>query len=377
MLQFIDLNTGYSFDALWHDEQQNGYIFWFPNEQSIRLTYTMPICIYTDHSTSLELNIPNNDIFSFITHDTEKNIDCDGFSFKEPIYLYTINTEPEKLGDKYVHKFYVSCKSNIAGEFTEFININNLGYIKIGADFYGEYESVYINLSNFGVEIPETVQKTIYDSNVHEDLKDDILLNRKFKELLSNYWDLIANKGSYKSLLNTLSWFEWGDVLRIREIWKRTNADKTFYDDRELCSLLENKYNDLLGNFVKTTYFSLYANLFKDTNTYDSEDNPVLEKLVLKWGKEDLSLKLSLLAQFFTTFFMPIHTSLLHACVEDKVYTNTIKSCNGYNTLKIDNFGDWTDIKCNITEKSKFKIIEKTSFALSIIMQTMQLCQHY
>ena len=161
------------------------------------------------------------------------------------------------------------------------------GKIKIGADFYGEYEQVYINLSNFGVEIPDYVQKAIYDSNVHEDYKDNILLNRKMKELLSNYWDLLANKGSYKSLFNTLSWFEWGDILRLREIWKRQSVGKTIYDDRELMSLLENKYDDSLGNFVKTAYFSLYANFYKSSDSYDNEDNPVLEYVALKWGKED------------------------------------------------------------------------------------------
>ena len=61
-----------------------------------------------------------------------------------------------------------------------FIDIKGYGKIKIGADFYGEYEQVYINLSNFGVEIPDYVQKAIYDSNVHEDYKDNILFDNKF-----------------------------------------------------------------------------------------------------------------------------------------------------------------------------------------------------
>ena len=81
---------------------------------------------------------------------------------------------------------------------------------------------------------------------------------------------------------------------------------------------------------------------------YDSEDNPILEKIALKWGREDLSLKLSLLSQFFSTFFMPIHTSILHAAVEDKIYTNTIKLIEGNTLCRTDNFGDWNYIECNI-----------------------------
>jgi hypothetical protein len=83
-MQFLDLNTGYTFDALWQDGQVNGYTFWFPNEQSIRLTYTMPICIYNNDPTPLELEIEENPIFSFITHATEET-EHDGFMFKEPI----------------------------------------------------------------------------------------------------------------------------------------------------------------------------------------------------------------------------------------------------------------------------------------------------
>jgi hypothetical protein len=353
-MKFLDLNTGCTFDGLWLDGQINGYTFWFPNEQSTRLTYTMPICIYCDTNEPLLLEIDDNDIFSFISTDTEQTLN--GFEFKNPIYSFTQSSECEAIANGYIHKFYVACKSDIAGEFTTFINIKGHGKIKIGADFYGEYESVYINLSNFGVEIPDYVQKAIYDSNVHEDYKDNILLNRKMKELLSNYWDLIANRGSYKSLFNTLSWFEWGDILRIREIWKRQSAGKTIYDDRELMSLLENKYEDSLGNFVKTTYFSLYANLYKITEQYDNEDNPILESIALKWGKEDLALKLSLLAQFFSTFFMPIHTSLLHACVEDVVYTNTIKNVCSADICRTDTFGDWNYIDCNIKDYSEFRI---------------------
>lgn len=353
-------NTEYTLDTKWaaiRTEQKTGYVFWFPNEQSIRLTYTMPICIYSTTSIPYELEIEENEIFSFITHKTEE-IESGGFMFKEPEYLYSIKTDVEPAGDEkhFFHKFYVACKSDNAGEFTVFIDIKGHGKIKIGADFYGENEPVHINLSNFGVEIPDYVQKAIYDSNLHEDYKDNILINRKFKELLSNYWDLMANKGSYKSLLNTLSWFEWGDILRIREIWKRTSAGKTIYDDRELCSLLENKYEDSLGNFVKTAYFALYANTYRDIDQYDSEDNPILEKIALKWGREDLSLKLSLLSQFFSTFFMPIHTSILHAAVEDKIYTNTIKLIEGNTLCRTDNFGDWNYIECNIKDDTEFRI---------------------
>jgi hypothetical protein len=200
-IKFLNLETGYSFDGLWNETQKKGYIFWFPKEQSINLTYTMPIAFITDSQNHINISIENNDIFSFITLDSTETL-FDGYKFDgKPKYSNTISTEviETPVNNKYIHYFNIACKSENVGEYICRINIGDKGYIRVGADFYGEHEPLYINLSNMGIELSTYVQKAIYDANVHEDLKDDILINRKFKELLSNYWDIIANKGSYKS----------------------------------------------------------------------------------------------------------------------------------------------------------------------------------
>lgn len=364
-MQFVDLNSGYSFEALWKTNQENGYIFWFPNEQSIKLTYTMPICICVSkddqkldndgNPVPLKLTIENNDTFSFIQHD-DTTLNIEGYEFTSPIYLNEVNTTVEKVDNLYLHLFYIAAKSDITGEFICDIDINNEGFIKVGADFYDEYEPAYINLSNFGVEIPEYVQKAIYDSNVHEDYKDNILINRKFKELISNYWNVIANKGSYKSLINSLGWFEWGDNIKIREIWKYHNGYKFMYDDKELCSLLKDNFVQSLSNFIKTTYISLYANAFKCIDSYDSEENPKLEKVIYKWGKDDLMLKISLLSEFFKGFFMPVHSSILHAALEDITFTNTIKVLYDSNINRVDHVEDFSVVDCNINKNDIFRI---------------------
>ena len=378
-MKFLDLNTGYSFDGLWTGLQSKGYIFWFPNEQSTNITYTMPICVLTNAEDididaemsvpsaedididlnmsvpSLTLTIEENDIFSFIVND-EKTDTIDGYVFSVPRYTNTITTVPEKIGNYYAHVVNIACSSKVEGEFVCKIKIGDEGYIRVGADFYGEWEPIYINLSNMGVEIPDTVQKTIYDSNVHEDLTDNILVNRKFKELLSNYWDIIANKGSYKSLKNALEWFEWNDNLTVKEIWRHTDADRIVFDDRDLMTLFENKLEDSFNNFVKTTFISLYCAMQDECDTYDSEGNPELEKAVFKWSREDLQLKIALLAQFFGAYFLPIHLSILHATVEDKVFTNAIKQLYSTGINRDDCVGDFNYVECNIKDNSVFKM---------------------
>ena len=381
-MKFLNLETGYSFDGLWTNEQSKGYIFWFPSEQSINITYTTPICIVSKEQLddNTVISIEDNDVFSFISH-TADSITVDGFDFDgKPKYMSTITVgdlDCESINNNYIYVFNVACKSVEEGEYICKITIGDYGYIRVGADFYGENESLYVNLANFGAEIPETIQKAIYDSNVHEDFKDNILINRKFKELLSNYWDVIANKGSYKSLQNSLKWFEWGDKLEIKEIWRHLIADKSFFNDEEVVSIFESKLNDSFENYVKTTYISLYCSLYDERPEnigdpeYDSEFNPVLSNAVLKYSINDIKLKLSLLAQFFGAFFLPIHMSILHAVAETKVFTNTIKTVLGSVMKRNDCIGSFEYVESNVKDDSIYKmtnvraqVTDATTFAI-------------
>lgn len=360
MIKFLDLNTGCSFDGLWETTQTKGYIFWFPNEQSTNITYTMPICIVSDKDLDEDtvISVDNNEIYSIVSHVGKTDL-IDGFLFDVPKYSNEIKLSEiykEQIGDNVLYLFNIACNSELEGEFICKVNIGDYGYIRVGADFYGENESLYINMSNMGVDIPESIQKAIYDANVHEDLKDNILINRKFKELLSNYWDIVANKGSYKSLLNSLKWFEWGDLLVIKEIWKHSVADKTFFTDKEILSLFENNLNSSFENYIKTTYVSLYYSMYDEIPEYDDEYNPILIETAIKWSRNDLQLKLSLLAQFLGIYFLPIHLSILHATAEDKVFTNTIKTIIGTSVKRDDAFGDFTYIESNIKDNSTYKM---------------------
>lgn len=364
-MKFLNLETGYSFDAAWTNNQQRGYIFWFPNEQSIDLIYTMPIAIVTDNDTPLQLSIENNSVFSFANFNDDTTF-VDGYKFDGCINydnndcLLNIETTPEEINGKFIHVFNVMCCSHTACEYICKLTIKSPNedecYIRIGADFYSENEPVQINLSNMGVEIPTSVQKAIYDANVHEDVVDSILINRKFKELISNYWDIVANKGSYKSLKNSIEWFEWNDLLKIREIWKHNEANRIIFNDEDIMSVIDNKVESSMNNFIKTTYISLYCSLQEETDNYDIEYNPILAQAVLKWSRNDIQLKIALLAQFFGVYFMPIHMSILHAVAEDCVFTNTIKTICGSQIKRHDAFGDFNYVECNIIDNAIFKM---------------------
>ena len=365
MIKFVNLETGNIYDG------SQPYIHWFPGQQSTGLVYVMPLCIIknkNDGETQIKLN---SDVFSLINPETTftlENINGSSYINLEDLKTNLLSSDPatgeEKLEfievDNYkIAIIYIAATSNTAAEYVDTLYINDNPY-NIGIDFYNEDETLSINLSNLGVEIPESVQKAIYPVNVHEEAKDNITLNRKFKELLSNYWDIIANKGSYKSLLNSLKWFEWGDIVRIREIWKHEDFAKTIYDDRALCSILEDKYKDSLTNFSKTTYMALYAAMQKlkmdnGEYLYDDEKNPELEAISSMWSRNDLMLKMCLLGNFYETYFMPIHLDLIHSTIEDIVFTNTIKVPNGATRSRQDIwFNVEQSIDCNVKDNDVF-----------------------
>lgn len=332
--------------------QTRGFIYWFPNEQSTGIIHTTPICVLTETSDPLNIKIEENNTFAFVST-SNVTTEIDGYTFIEPVFSYEYTTSPQLLDKYYAHVFHIACKNEIAGEYICKVNLDNENYFRVGVDLYGEYEPSYINLANMGVELPEMIQKAIYDVDPHEDAKDNITINRKFKELLINYWDIIANKGSYKSLVNSLKWFEWTNI-EVKEIWKHLDAGKFIFDDRQLLSLFENKIQDTQNNFIKTAYIALYCSLYNELDVYDSEYNPVLSKAVFKWSQEDLRLKMSLLAQFFGIYFMPIHLALMHAVVEDKVFTNTIKNIHASENKRDDLFGEFGYINCNIKDNQDF-----------------------
>lgn len=329
MLKFINLENGSIYSGI------QPYIHWFPGQQSTGINYVMPIALLFDGEDNIDyINVEcGGDVFYLL--DLSKQNETIINDFK---YIEIDNLKSNNAGFKIDETFkiailYIGAKSDSACECIDEIIIKNndgalITKINVGADFYNEDESLKINASNLGIHIPDSIQRAIYESDVHEETIDNILINRKLKELLSNYWDVIANRGSYKSLINSLKWFEYGDLVRLREIWSH-NVDGSFeYDDREVSAIMNEKYKDAFNNFYKTTSFAIYLALQHETGELDIEKNPVLAENIFKWALNDLAIKMSLLGNFYETYFMPIHTELLHCSIEDRVYTNNIKISN-------------------------------------------------
>jgi len=286
---FIDIDTSRPFNG------DPPYIFRFEEGQSIGLNYIKKICMVSDSPSitirtepdqtifrvlKMDQDVPNTmeiikmnlkayaDLNSLIAENNEWT--CTGVPYAldyEPISEDQTVSGPQDLtpaSSVYVYMFYILGKSEEPGEYTGDIWINDRKYF-ISADFYAENEVLKENLKNFESRLPESIQKAIYESDVHEELNDNILINRKNKELLMQYMSIMGNKGSYESLLNSINWFEWGELLKMEELWKRYINDNLDYDyfAEELNHMMSPEDIKQLADHVKSTFLGIYCALNK------------------------------------------------------------------------------------------------------------------
>lgn len=359
MLIFIDEKTGKRYSTPAQTTEEDGSVvinhtFRFDDQQSIGLFYQKRLFFLSDRS-SLTVSIPSNDIF--FLYNTESIVEGSSVNLTD-IKTFSLTLTGEAVGDYYLYCVNVGCTSATVGEFTEEIVIGDSIY-NISADFYGQQEELEILLHNQGVNLPRDIQRAFYDTNVHSMTTDWIVLNRKYKEFLLNVMDILYKKGSYQSLISDLDWFEYGDAIKLYEFWS-TPKISTLYQ-HELTTLYTDALKELVSMYRKTTFVAISLSLDElkkrdgyleySTNENGEKLVPLTESIVHKWSREDLMLKMTLLGNYFSTYFMPIHLDLLYSSVENiifdaikiKTYSSGVGSCTSINDLG----GDVIRIKNN------------------------------
>lgn len=364
MIRFIDKNTGNVFNG------SKPYIHWFDGKQSLGLNYDKSFIILTD---TPEVTIKTNSNIFYIVDNSKINNNIEKIYYdKTYLDLNFIKTNElyqsgiTKIEDYYLYTFNIIAQGKTVGEITDSFYINDEEFL-IGADFVEENEMLNINLANFGVEFSNEIQRAIYEKDINEQKTDFVLLNRKYKELLNEYINIIANKGSYKSLINSLKWFEYGDIVKIYEYWKHAEPNKNYLSKRDITQFVNEQTENLLLSNIKTTFIGISIALerFKKINGYIeyenkyqvnpnnypqllNEPNPVLENTIMLWSKNEMMLKSVLLGNFFATYFLPIHLDLIHSTIENVIYTDTIKITQFPKFERFDNLDNIYPIKCKL-----------------------------
>ena len=377
MIRFIDVNTGNVYNG------SAPYVHWFEGKQSVGLNYDKQIVFLTD-SKCVCIKM-NSEVFSLVDENmlqyyfTEEGKPTQQTFFDKKYFdldvLKTKHISKTGNSENYQDGYYLYCFNIIAqgkyiGEVTDSFFINDEEFI-IGADFYDENEILGINLSNFGLDISNEVQRAIYEKDINEQKPDYVLLNRKLKELLNEYINILANKGSYKSLINSLNWFEYGELTKIYEYWKHTEPNRDYLSKRELTQYINKNTQNIINSQTKTTFVGISCALDKiiknngrivyensidesDVNTNQisliNEPNPKLENIGMMWSKEAMSLKMTLLHNFFATYFLPIHLDLIHTTLENIIYTNTIKINSAPLLERFDRLDGIDTFKCDLKD---------------------------
>ena len=370
MIRFVDVNTGNVFNG------NKPYIHWLEGKQSVGLNYDKQFIVISDMD-QIDIAL-DSEVFSLVelgVHEErqlyeKQYIDLNSLKVKRLHYLGT------QYGDYYIYSFNIIAQGIYVGEITDTFTINEEEF-EIGADFIDENESLSTNLINFGAEISNEVQRAIYEKDINEQKTDYVLLNRKFKELLNEYINVLANKGSYKSLINSLNWFEYGDITKIYEYWKHHEPNQNYLSKRDLTQFVNEQTESLLYSNAKTTYIGISAALEKikmSNGEIDYEDkykniqepiphlvdepNPLLEEVSMLWNKREMSLKMVLLGNFFATYFLPIHLDLIHCTIEDIVYANTLKIVTFPKFERVDVLDEMNTIQCDIQKVYHLSDIE-------------------
>lgn len=377
MIRFIDVNTGNVYNG------SKPYVHWFEGKQSVGLNYDKQIVFLTD-SKCVCIKM-NSEVFSLVNEDmlqyyfTEEGKPTQQTFFDKKYFdldvLKTKHISKTGNSENYQDGYYLYCFNVIAqgkyvGEVTDSFFINDEEFT-VGADFYDENEILGINLSNFGLDMSNEVQRAIYEKDINEQKPDYVLLNRKLKELLNEYINILANKGSYKSLINSLNWFEYGELTKIYEYWKHTEPNRDYISKRELTQYINQNTQNIINSQTKTTFVGISCALDKiaknngnivyensidesyvNTNPISliNEPNPKLENVGMMWSKEAMSLKMTLLHNFFATYFLPIHLDLIHTTLENTIYTNTIKINSAPLLERFDRFDGINTFKCDLKD---------------------------
>ena len=421
-MEFVD-NTGHIFSLKSYNEKPIGYeydetpyIFWLDSNTSklsVNNFYSRSIyCLYLmnndydissledDENSPIEISIEieNSNVFSLISskkinehilsenyNDLNDYIDLNSLdndsskciskslSNKDLCVIKTTETIEKNSGSTdfnylLIPIYPIACAKEEGTWITNIMihiydkvkNVHDWCPISIGGEFINEYEELIINGKNVGVSLPKDILKAVYSESLYNDEFNEALYNEKLKEYLINISSIKHECGNFKSAINSLKWFGYGNKLTISKLLKTDNELKNQY----LLDYFDISYDiiDTFKNFVSDSLISIKLMLDKELddsnpinihNDMIGESKPQIISLLNKYEKvkignhnmpienddekywywkpyfdfsfNELGIKLACLKQFYKKYFLPIHLYIHSIGLGTRVYANDIK----------------------------------------------------
>jgi hypothetical protein len=232
--------------------------------------------------------------------------------------------------------FNIGLRADYEGVYAAQINLDDVTYPTPVRVFFGLYEGETVAederlgllLQNFGRDVDFEQELILRDSDVNEDLPDNVLLNAKRKEMLlegNNIWPYV---GSYKGLVNMLNWFGYYDI-RVKEYFLNVNEDDEYfgkYRQVQIPFQLKDKGNtkqevNLVPSkhYKKTSRFGLFYDLIKDSGEFDSFGMPLTQD-AFEYTNEEVLIKLFALKRYLKEKFLPLNSRIVDITGEGVYY---------------------------------------------------------
>lgn len=171
-----------------------------------------------------------------------------------------------------------------------------------------------INLNNVGVNIGDDVAKIFKEADIKDNTVDYSLLNRKRKEMLTNYREIYDYIGSYKGLINAINYFGYND-LELYEYYKNIDVKSVLYNKLAKIRIPDifdntvegwNEIDFIAGKYQDQSKWKK-TNLFNLTYKITDEDG----NNVLTYTLEEVQYKLAKLKNWLRRNVIPISANLL------------------------------------------------------------------
>ena len=318
---------------------------------------------YKENFNFIKDKLTNEDLYCVKTEETiyANDNDINGTTINYlmiPIYPIAMSTEAGTWITNIMIHIYNSST-----------DINEWCYISVGGEFINEYEELIINGRNMGISLPKDILKAVYAESLYNNEYNEALFNEKMKEYMLNYMNIHGEIGNFKSAIDSLKWFGYGDKISVSKLLRTDNEVKEQYildyfnisydilesfklfKSTSLLSLMimlnkesdeqypfdnaeiKTLYNGFLGE-NKPKMLSLMDNYEKikignhDMPIEDDEEKYWYWKPYFDFSFNELGIKLLCLSYYYKKYFLPIHLNIHNASLGYRVFINDIKLTN-------------------------------------------------
>ena len=230
-------------------------------------------------------------------------------------------------------------------------------------DMYGEIEAederFKLVLENFGKKIDFENEYIFRDSDIHEELPDFSLLNKKRKELLLEGDNIYPYMGSYRALINIINFFGYYD-LRIKEYFLNVDANSTNFGkymhvlvprDASQRNQVRDAWQIVPSSiYKKTSLFGLFYDINKAT---DNEDVFGIPEVVdsFDFSPEEVLIKLFGLKELLKREYLPLNARIYDITGEG-IY---------FERIRVDSWADnLNHLVVNLGKTPEFELFPKT-----------------